>query len=245
MNLSRHQGTLAACLLLLNLYSITTHAVAVSGQGIWETTLLPRDLDDDDTTVEAYYDTVLGITWLANANANGNMNWAAANNWATGLNFNGVTGWRLPTTVDVGNDGATYTNIHQGVDYGYNITTHSEMSHMYYVTLGNTAWYDTSGNATGCIAPDYCLSNTGPFTNLLPHYYWSSTEYALTTNTSWLFMFNSGWQKDIPKVSSYYAWAVHNGDVGTGTAVVPVPAAAWLFGSGLLCLVGVARKKAA
>jgi hypothetical protein len=31
----------------------------------------------------------------------------------------------------------------------------------------------------------------------------------------------------------------------TVTTVVPVPAAAWLFGSGLLGLVGVARRKAA
>ena len=30
---------------------------------------------------------------------------------------------------------------------------------------------------------------------------------------------------------------------GFGTAVVPVPAAVWLFGSGLLCLVGIARRK--
>ena len=26
-------------------------------------------------------------------------------------------------------------------------------------------------------------------------------------------------------------------------AVIPIPAAVWLFGSGLLCLVGVARRK--
>jgi hypothetical protein len=33
--------------------------------------------------------------------------------------------------------------------------------------------------------------------------------------------------------------------VGGGTAVVPVPAAVWLFGSGLLGLVGMARRKKA
>ncbi len=36
-----------------------------------------------------------------------------------------------------------------------------------------------------------------------------------------------------------FAWAVHNGDV----AAIPVPAAVWLFGSGLLGLIGVARNK--
>ncbi|MBI5783055.1 MAG: VPLPA-CTERM sorting domain-containing protein, partial [Gammaproteobacteria bacterium] len=39
----------------------------------------------------------------------------------------------------------------------------------------------------------------------------------------------------------WYALAVRPGDV----AVVPVPAAVWLFGSGLLGLIGVARRKAA
>ena len=40
-----------------------------------------------------------------------------------------------------------------------------------------------------------------------------------------------------------YAWAVHDGDVGA--AVVPLPAAAWLFGTGLLGLIDMARKKVA
>jgi hypothetical protein len=39
-------------------------------------------------------------------------------------------------------------------------------------------------------------------------------------------------------------YAVHDGDVGV--AAVPLPAAAvWLFGSGLLGLIGIAGKKAA
>ena len=42
-------------------------AVPVTGQGTWETTLQGRDLDGDPTTYEAYYDTVLDITWLADA----------------------------------------------------------------------------------------------------------------------------------------------------------------------------------
>ena len=35
-----------------------------------------------------------------------------------------------------------------------------------------------------------------------------------------------------------YAWAVRDGDV------VPIPAAVWLFGSGLIVLAGFARRKA-
>ena len=43
-------------------------AAVVSGLGTWATTLLGRDLDGDLTNgFEAYYDTVLDITWLADA----------------------------------------------------------------------------------------------------------------------------------------------------------------------------------
>jgi hypothetical protein len=42
-------------------------------------------------------------------------------------------------------------------------------------------------------------------------------------------------------IELFHAWAVRDGDIGA----VPIPAAAWLFGSGLLGLIGVARKKTA
>lgn len=221
-------------------------AVAVSGQGTWESTLQGRDLDGNLSTSEAYYDTSLNITWLANANYAGTtMDWSTANAWAAGLNpyGSGVTGWRLPTTVDVGNDGYTYTNLYQGVDYGYNITTHSEMSHMFYVTLGDKALYSTSG----AYQLGFGLSNTGPFTNVQSGFYWSATEYAPDTSVAWLFNFNLGNQPSYDKTYDLYAWAVKSGDVGIATtaSTVPVPATAWLFGSGLLGLMGVARRKAA
>ena len=43
-----------------------------------------------------------------------------------------------------------------------------------------------------------------------------------------------------------YAWAVHDGNVlvATATATVPVPAAIYLFGSGLIGLCGMMKKKA-
>ncbi|HFD32315.1 MAG TPA: VPLPA-CTERM sorting domain-containing protein [Gammaproteobacteria bacterium] len=52
---------------------------------------------------------------------------------------------------------------------------------------------------------------------------------------------SSGLQADNYKTSSFFGWAVQTGDV----SAVPVPAAAWLFGSGLLGLVGAARRKRA
>ena len=64
-------------------------------------------------------------------------------------------------------------------------------------------------------------------------------EYAPNTNNAWYFYFNFGRQYAGLKDNFYYAWAVRSGDV----SAVPVPAAAWLFGSGLIGLLGVAKRK--
>ena len=51
--------------------------------------------------------------------------------------------------------------------------------------------------------------------------------------------FSNGGQNHGSKGANFYGWAVRSGDV----SAVPVPAAVWLFGSGLLGLIGIARKK--
>jgi len=193
----------------------------------------------------AYYDTEANLTWLADANYamtsgydnDGRMDFDKANAWAVGLRVGGIDGWRLPSTVDVDNDGGTYTSIFQGVDYGYNITAHSEMSNMYYNVLGNSATYDTDGTYQAG------TFNTGPFINLISYYYWSSTEYAGNDDGgAWSFiMGNNGSQSDFYKLDDHNAWAVHSGDVAV--IATPIPAAAWLFSSGLVGLIGVARCK--
>jgi len=195
------------------------------------------------TDYQAYYDTNTNLTWLADANyaqtsgydTDGLMSWTDADAWATALEVAGVGGWRLPDTIDVDNDGTT-----QGVDAGYNITTHSELSNMFYNVLGNSAYFHPDGYFTECyVAPDYCLSNTGPFSNLQPFNYWSM-EYAPNPSYyAWAFQMGSGNQGNRFKGSTGYAWAVQTGDIGA----VPIPAAVWLFGSGLVGLIGVARRK--
>lgn len=230
-------------------------AASVSGQGTWETTLQGRDLDGYSTTAEAWYDTALNITWLADANyaktsgydADGLMDFTTAKLWARGLNINGITGWRLPTTIDadgpdadsLGNDGCDMTpTSYQGLDCGYNISVLSEMAHMFYVTLGNKAYASTSGTFP---QPGWGLTNTANFANVQANYYWSVTEYAPGTSNAWEFTFMIGSQLYQAKPNRFYAWAVRSGDVGTAVSSVPVPAAAWLFGSGLIGLLGFAR----
>jgi len=207
---------------------------------------------------QAYYDTVLDITWLADANLAasntfgvtgiypaGYMSWAKANEWIAAMNtanYLGVNDWRLPNIIDTGAAGCEGT-AYIGTDCGYNVDLSTgEMAHMFYSTLGNTGAYTTSGSLTGCgsTAPYYCLTNTGPFSNLQPGIYWSGTTYAPLTNYAWHFRFSIGYQSYSNKNSAYYVWAVRPGDI----AAVPVPAAVWMLGSALGVL-GLVRRKIA
>ena len=259
MNKSRLLGAVCAC--AFSMSASVPLAAPVYGQGTWETTLQPRDLDGNLTTAEAFYDTVVGITWLADANYAGtSMIWYTANQWATNLNpyGSGITGWRLPDTNPI--DGTTSddsTAAFNGTeDFGYNVSAPgtlyagsiaSELAHMFYNTLGNWGYCDpdTSTVSTcGSPQPGNGLSNTGLFLNVQSTYYWSRTENVPNVSSVWGFYFYSGYQRfrSITSGSSIYdAWAVHDGDVGN--AVVPIPASVWLFGSGLLGLVGMARRK--
>ena len=88
--------------------------------GAAQAALEDRDLDGD-TVVDAFYDTDLDITWLRNANVNGQMDWDTAVAWADGYNLGGHSDWRLPT----------------GACYGWNCRS-SEMGHLWYDELGNS-----------------------------------------------------------------------------------------------------------
>jgi hypothetical protein len=221
------------------------HAVAVSGQGTWETSLQARDLDGNLATAEAYYDTVLDITWLADANyAGALMTWSTASDWVLNLDpySSGISGWRLPTALDT--DGTGCDLAFNGTDCGYNVDTATgEMAHMFYAILGDPARYDSLGNEQST----WGLTNTGPFSNI-QGYYWSGTEYVpgdpytYPGANVWDFDFGTGEQGAGAKSLYGSAWAVHPGDVGVST--VPVPAAAWLFGTAL-GLVEVMRRRLA
>lgn len=207
------------------------------------------------TDYQAYYDDVLGITWLADADyaktsgydADGLMTWSASLAWIAALNSGnhlGVNSWRLPTVMDTGTPGCNVSNI--GTDCGYNMDVSTgEMTHLFYSTLGNTGYFDTSGLATGCSGPDLCLTNDGPFSNLAhsyPNVYWSGVEYAPDTTLAWTFYFDFGNAGADQKVANpSYAWAVTDGDALT---VVPLPPAVWLFGSAL-GLMGWTRRRSA
>ena len=193
---------------------------------------------------------------MANANVIGQTNWADANSWATSLNINGVTGWKLPSTDPINGMNYDYTASFDGSsDAGYNMgapgtiyegSQASEMAYIFYNLLGNTGFYDTAGVETGCTPPDYCLTNTGPFENIQIPFtggYWSGTEYGFTEGDAWFFSFYDGYQENYDMTSDVlYAWAVRDGG-SEFIPQIPIPAAIWLFGSGLIGLIGSARRK--
>jgi PEP-CTERM motif len=201
-------------------------AEAISGQGTWETTLQARDLDGDASTVEAYYDTVLNVTWLADvgyfySNPNGvnqdKMTWGESKAWVAQLNLHGISGWRLPDVKPVNGTSFNYTPTTMGdSDVGHNITsTQSEFAHLYHVTLGNRGIHGPSDTELG-------LVNTGPFINAGMDSTWLDVEYAPDASKAWLFDSFTGWQLGVTKeqIPQYTVWAVHPGDVA---AVVPEP----------------------
>ncbi len=116
-------GIAVACQLLVSV----AIADLVPGQGTWETTLQARDLDGNAANgPEAFYDTDLKITWLRAAatrtiiwkppwlptTAPRSMEWSDAKIWAEQEHF-GLTGWRLPATVDKDTLGCNYSNLVQ------------------------------------------------------------------------------------------------------------------------------------
>lgn len=205
------------------------------------------------------YDDVLNITLLQNANVNGLMTWSQATTWAANLSYYDsvrnvtYTDWRLPTTGPVNGNNFNYGFGYDGsADLGFNVSeqgtayagsTGSELAHLYYNSLNDKGYCDpATSTASSCAGPQvgWGLINTGPFTNLQPDYYWSDTEYAPNTANAWYFSFYDGGQYNYDKTYSMYAMAVRPGDV----AAVPVPASVWLLSSGLLGLIGMARRKA-
>jgi hypothetical protein len=139
-----------------------------------------------------------------------------------------VGGWRLPTALN--QDGTGPIGV-------YNVTG-NEMGHLFYTELGNKGYLAPDGTAP---QPGWGLVNKGPFRCLESTEYWSSSDYVLDGGYSaWFFSFRNGHQSVNGKDNtSFYALAVHDGNVG---APVPIPDALWLFGPGLVGLIGLKRK---
>lgn len=150
----------------MNFKRVTALAVAfLAAQGA-HAALQGRDADGNASNgYEAYYDTVLNITWLADANyaytsghaasSFGEMTWRDTATWINstvnaGSGLYGVNDWRMPNTQFA--QGAHYTYgtraefFRGAVDYSVNRKdVGNEIGYMYYVNLGLKAYADESG----------------------------------------------------------------------------------------------------
>ena len=191
---------------------------------------------------QAVYDADSNITWIADASlsstndfgvsgifSSGYMNWDTAQNWILAMNaenYLGFSDWRLPTSLQPYDSACSSQNEISAYCTG------SEMGHLFYDELGGVVnnTISTTHNES------YEL-----FQNI-KSIYWTGTEYIGNPDVyTWRFNFDDGFQeiRGNTNTSYSYVWAVRDGDV----SAVPVPAAVWLFGSGLIGLIGVARRK--
>jgi hypothetical protein len=170
---------------------------------------------------QAYYDDQLDITWAQDANINGVKDWDTANAWAAGLTIAGVGGWRLPS-MDVNGD-----------DVIVDCTSDQE------ACKDNEYGHLNNYGAGTVFGSGITSSSPGPFSHVQSVRYWSSTGFAPNPSLAWGFGFGGGGPGLDNKLDDFYGWAVQSGNVGA----VPVPAAVWLFGSGLIGLLGLARRK--
>lgn len=154
------------------------------------------------------------------------MHYGTAQQWIGAMNtahYLGFNDWRLPTSDTCSS----------------NDCISSEMGHLFYTELGLSAGinpYATFGIFQN-VQTYFTAANTFFPSN------WSSTDNVLDTthSSAMVFSFGDGSQYALYKNTAWSsAWAVRSGDV----AAVPVPAAAWLLGSGMLGLIGVAWRGA-
>ncbi len=182
--------------------------------------LIERTITDTTFgTVQAYYDDVLDLTWLKDANfaktsgyaatgvnADGKMTWAAANAWARQLSLGAYSDWRLtnlqPQNSQTGFDYNSF-NYDGSSDFGYNITSPmNEIAYMFHVNLGLEGICDGASNT-----PSNCDSTGSGF-----HY----TAWDTTINTASL-----GNNITIDNLMSYLYWS--------DLEYAPHPYLAWAF----------------
>jgi len=102
----------------------------------------------------------------------------------------------------------------------------AEFNHLFYNELGGTTGTPITGNV-------------GLFSDI-QGVYWTSEDLGAEAG---VFYFGNatlaGTKSSAFKTGSVAVWAVHDGNIST----VPVPAAIWLFGSGLLAMLGITRRR--
>ena len=198
------------------------------------------------------YDEDQDLTWTQDAGMSGLLSWDEATTWVGDLVFGGFDDWRLATTTQF--DDPTCSGDVRG-DFFFESRTDCLGGEMELLTYLYDPWTNDL------------------FENLNRTRYWTATPYRdgidpcidypayevecnITNDDGdregfyWQWGF-TGWggfngpafKTTMAGTADRYAWAVRDGG-GVLAAATPIPAAIYLFGSGLLGLFGVMKRKA-
>jgi hypothetical protein len=179
--------------------------------------------------------------------ATGLVNWFGAQafiGYLNSISYGGSSEWQLPKVTDTGKAGCDYA--YSGTDCGYNVDTSTNaLAQLYYGELNKTAYLNTNG--LGPQGGYGIFDNNGdqipggavdPFVNVQSYVYWSGSEYSTYSGSGWNFNLSNGEQFGTSKGTEFYVWAISPGQV----AVVSVPSAFWLFGTGVLGFLRLKRR---
>lgn len=142
--------------------------------------------------------------------------------WTVNANINGLMNWT--------DANAWAANLVYGGYSNWVLPTISQLVTQFRTNLGE----ETGSSITNSHNTNYNL-----FNNLQNYVFWEGSESSPGSSYAWTFDAHNGDQYNLNKDNQFYAWAVRSGDV----AAIPVPGAIWLFGSGLLGLFGINRRK--
>lgn len=170
------------------------------------------------------------LVWLDYTNGGKWEMWASQNTWAESLASTGSL-WTFdidPEYSITWNDDTWRLPASFGSGTGYGITT-SEMGHLFYTELGNSADNISPFNPV-----------FGIFENLDSRNYWSDWAGLVQGDDTYYYFHMGGGSQFAQWYGSAIASgiAVRSGEV----SVVPIPGAALLFGSSIIGILGIRRK---
>lgn len=110
------------------------------------------------------------------------------------------------------------------------------MAELFYIELGSKGYYDINGNRNA----EYGIKDiANKFDNEQSERYWSATDHERLSGIPYFFNTADGSQFTGSMNNMFFAWAM----VKTTVSPVPLPAAAWLFATGLPIVAAAARRK--
>lgn len=173
---------------------------------------------DDDINLTLLKD--MNYSMTSGYDKDGLMGWQEALIWADQLNFGGFDDWRLPSVAPCFDNQTLCPGL-------------GELGHIYYEELGGSL---------DSIPEGIPLEILSIFDNVQNGSYWAGPEYDCCnfgeSTHAWWYSLLMGAQDTSPILGDKYveyAWVVRDG------SPVPVPGAIWLFATGLLGMIGIAR----